>query len=286
MNENKTGDSLAAKIQFGIETITPEMAQMYLNKNIGNRQLSKATVASYAQLMRDDLWEVNNDAICFNASGRLLNGQHRLSAVVESGKPIQFAVIRGLGDDSFVTMDNGKNRIAADAFYTFGIDNGAAIAPVVKRNIVLGQRAIAINSPSGGNVARIKVSNKLILEEYYNHREKYNEITGIGRSLYKRSRLFSASDYGGTMAYLIITLRHPQETAVSFFEEFTEKKPTTSNAVMLLRRRLMQDAISTSKLTANARQKLLIKSWNAYVSGKEMKSLVYNEINDKNIWFV
>ena len=285
-NNLRDSDFDSANVKCGIETITPEAAQAYLMKNVGNRQLSKITVASYAQLMRDGLWEVNNDAISFNANGRLLNGQHRLSAVIEAGVPVKFFVVRGLATDSFVTMDNGKNRVAADALYTHGVDNGIAIAAVVKRKVLLEEGLTVANAGKGGNTTRIKISNTLILEEYYKYQEKYNEIASHSRSLYKSSRLLSAADYGGTMAYLVISLKHPKEIVWSFFDEFVEKKTATNNAIILLRRRLTQDKISHAKLTASARQKLLIKSWNAYIQGKEVKSLNYNEINDKNIWFV
>lgn len=46
--------------------------------------------------MQDGKWKLNGKTICFDRTGRLLNGQHRLSAVVRSGVSLTTVVVRGL----------------------------------------------------------------------------------------------------------------------------------------------------------------------------------------------
>lgn len=275
----------------GVELITPEIAKRYLEKNIGNRPINKYAIDLYAQQMKEGLWQINNDAISFNENGRLLNGQHRLKALIQSNTNQQFFVIRGLNTSAFVTMDNGKSRIAGDVLCTYGIENGKNAAAIVKRKMMLADHNNYVltdkrDAKGGGNASRTKISNALIVEEYYKHSADYDEFASAAKGLYTRSRLLSTSDYGGIIAYLILVLHHPHDTVMSFFDEFTDRKPTTNNAVMLLRNKLTQDAISTARLTSVARQKLLIKTWNAYVTGKTVRSLQYNEVNDKDLWFV
>ena len=46
--------------------------------------------------MRNGLWELNGAAIVIDEFGNLIDGQHRLSAVVESGTTQQFVVVRNV----------------------------------------------------------------------------------------------------------------------------------------------------------------------------------------------
>lgn len=280
-----------AKVTCSVETITPIQAKIYLEKNFGNRPISRPTVDLYVRQMQDGLWKLNNDAISFGTNGRLLNGQHRLTAVIESNKEQQFVVVRGLEDGAFVTMDNGKNRIASDVLASYGVANERDVASIIKRKILLTARNTRVlndhvSSKQGGNPSRTKVSNAIVLEEYYRHKDKYIELASIAKSLYSRSHLMTSSEYGGIIAYLTISKHYPQETPVAFFEELVDKRPTSNNTVMVLRHKLTQDALSKSKLIASVKQKLIIKAWNAYVTGKSLKHLQYNENNDKDIWFV
>mgnify|MGYP006267278459 CR=1 FL=1 len=79
-----------------VEVITPAEAQGYLNNNAKHRPIKDKKVAEYMEKMQDGQWKLNGKTICFDSNGRLLNGQHRLSAVVRSGVPLTTVVIRGL----------------------------------------------------------------------------------------------------------------------------------------------------------------------------------------------
>jgi len=98
------------------ETVTPERAADILKfQNTKNRRLRPGVVTQYAQLMKDGDWKLSPEAIVISATGRLLNGQHRLHAVVASGLPQQFFMIYGPPDDVFSVLDRGAKRSTADA---------------------------------------------------------------------------------------------------------------------------------------------------------------------------
>lgn len=102
-------------MEMKVEKITPEMAVRYLKKNVDNyRRISKAKVNLYAEEMRAGKWQLNGEAICFDKSGKLKNGQHRLAAIAQVGKEdpkfsLEMAVITGV-DDDVVVYDNGMMR--------------------------------------------------------------------------------------------------------------------------------------------------------------------------------
>lgn len=105
-----------------IELITPKIAEQYLEKNSNNyRRLYKATVDQYASEMLNGKWIFNGEAIKFNKSGKLVDGQHRLSAIVKSGCSIPMVVITDVNDD-VNTFDIGKTRSVSDIAAANGLD--------------------------------------------------------------------------------------------------------------------------------------------------------------------
>lgn len=83
-------------LDITVDVITPEQAQEYLNNNAKHRPIKEKKVAEYMMEMEDGTWALNGKTICFDWNGRLLNGQHRLSAVVRSRVPLTTVVVRGL----------------------------------------------------------------------------------------------------------------------------------------------------------------------------------------------
>ena len=83
-------------LDVSVEVINPGEAKAYLDNNAKHRPIKDKKVAEYMAEMREGHWKLNGKTICFDSTGRLLNGQHRLSAVVRSGVPLTTVVIRGL----------------------------------------------------------------------------------------------------------------------------------------------------------------------------------------------
>ncbi|MBV9829007.1 MAG: hypothetical protein JO001_25585 [Alphaproteobacteria bacterium] len=98
---------------MAVETITVERAGEYLAANRGNRNIVQAHVAAMARDIVNGRWMFNAQPICFSRSGRLLNGQHRLSAVLEAGEPIEVLVMRGLPEEAFETYDKQAKKAPA-----------------------------------------------------------------------------------------------------------------------------------------------------------------------------
>jgi len=77
-------------------------------------------------------WWMNGETIIFDAHGNLLNGQHRLSAVISSGVHIEVMVVRGVDKDSFRTLDGGRIRSSGEVLSMDGEKNGNAVAAAVQ----------------------------------------------------------------------------------------------------------------------------------------------------------
>lgn len=82
------GNSLNGRGMYIWEEITPDIAAEWLAHNAVNRNVRRAAVAQYAADMAAGNWREADAPITRRADGMLLDGQHRLSAIIASGKTI------------------------------------------------------------------------------------------------------------------------------------------------------------------------------------------------------
>jgi hypothetical protein len=107
------------KLKFKLVDITPDMAKRYLHHNHSNRNIRKNKVAEYKKAMDKGYWRVTGEGISLDPEGKLLDGQHRLHAIIEHGKPVTMAVIRGVAPGAQQYMDSGIVRKTADNLKMF-----------------------------------------------------------------------------------------------------------------------------------------------------------------------
>ncbi len=98
--------------------VTPEIAAHWLASNTSNRPLRKSLVRDYAAQMKGGEWLVTHQQIAFTGNltspGRLIDGQHRLSAVIQSGASVRMSVAFGVEENTFTVTDRGASRSAGD----------------------------------------------------------------------------------------------------------------------------------------------------------------------------
>lgn len=100
-------------MKIEIKTITPQVAERWLKLNYGgNRPLANDRVIEFATSMATGKWTLTHQGICFSDTGKLLDGQHRLSAIIKSGVSVQMLVVTGVSEDTFRAIDIGKVRPA------------------------------------------------------------------------------------------------------------------------------------------------------------------------------
>ena len=97
-----------------IELVTPQQALQMLQHNDGNRPLRKRFVDQYVDDIIRGKWKLSHQGVAFSKDGRLLDGQHRLTAIVESGISVQMVIARNVDEASFLVMDRGKTRSLRD----------------------------------------------------------------------------------------------------------------------------------------------------------------------------
>lgn len=107
-----------------IKVITPEWARDILEKHdasivagkFAQRTISDRQVKAYAEDMRAGQWSINGQGISFDVEKNLLDGQHRLHAVVKANVSVPMLIMWDLpvnynnGSKTINTLDIGKRR--------------------------------------------------------------------------------------------------------------------------------------------------------------------------------
>lgn len=158
MNAIVSNISLLGEPSMQVVSVTPEMARKWLGRNAGNRPLKTTHVGRLANAIRGGKWKLTGDPIRFSDTGKLIDGQHRLQAIVDAELPVQCVVMHGLNDDIFDVIDSGSPRSKADAvFIKYQL-------PVAKSGLLSSTANIAHQYASGSTSLRGKVATDDLLQ--------------------------------------------------------------------------------------------------------------------------
>jgi alkylhydroperoxidase/carboxymuconolactone decarboxylase family protein YurZ len=94
--------------------VSPEQALVWLDKNTRNRKLRKWNVIALSEAIKRGEWITTHQGIAFCESGRLLDGQHRLHAIVMAETTVRMLVVTGIDDAAFQVIDRGLMRTYSD----------------------------------------------------------------------------------------------------------------------------------------------------------------------------
>lgn len=117
-------------LSAAIETITPAIAADLLNRNTHNRRLSESFVDLYCEDIANGRWSMNGEAIKIAEDGTLLDGQHRLAAIVKANTDVTTLVVRGLPIETQGTMDIGRKRAVRDVLHIGNVPNASTVASI------------------------------------------------------------------------------------------------------------------------------------------------------------
>jgi hypothetical protein len=130
------------KMKTTIKNVTPEWAANILaNRNIQNRHMSERVVEKYANDILDGSWCLTHQGIAFDENGDLLDGQHRLAAVVKAKTEVQMMVTTGIptsftnGSKTtsvFATIDGLKPRTNATTLELLKVKNSKTVASIAR----------------------------------------------------------------------------------------------------------------------------------------------------------
>ncbi len=269
-----------------IENITPAKAREYFNTSIGEgkkpRPVSKDYVKSYADTMKKGRWMLNGVPIIFDTEGNLIDGCHRMLAVEMAGVPVQFSVVRGISSEAFTTYDCGRHRTVGQLLAMQGVKNYNLVGSIVVANerLIKNGRLFENNNAKEGN-GNLRKTNLDRYENYCRDPEGFIKVASIVNTMKSRCNMLLPSWAGGLYYYLTHTGGYYEQEVFPFFDSLYSLDTTGIVPVNLLRKKITETYMSGKKLKTAVLFAIIVKAWNAYITGQDIKVLRYNPDSEK-----
>lgn len=256
-------------INFKKELITPELAKCLLANNINNRSKKEARVSFYAKEMKEGRWkEDTGETIKIAKNGLILDGQHRLFAIVKANVPIFMHIAYGLDNDVFSVIDTGIIRSSRDVFKISGVTNYNHIPSIITTYTTLNSRARKNNQKTLSNAEILDIFNS---DVFFWEQIAFNSV-----ALYRKfNQILPASVIGG---FLSVLIKIDNFKAYDFLNQLCTGENISNSSIYLLRSRLISEKVSTKRhnMNLNYKHALIIKSWNYFYKGKDLKVLKFD----------
>lgn len=201
------------KLTVKLETITPDIATRWLEKNIDNRTLRNSSVDNLSSEMRAGRFGISTDCIGFDEDGNMINGQHRLWGVIESGCSILALVGRGFPKmvndraDLFTAdiLDGGIKRSVSDQLQRMhGIAN-ANLTAAAARSIGM----ICINgSPGAFPMGKTQVILSIYGEEIHKMINAVGHFKPVRKASVVGALAFAAKSFNGQVSAFVEKLAY------------------------------------------------------------------------------
>lgn len=242
--------------------LTPKMANNLLANNTHNRKVVQSKVNLWAEAMKRGEWRMNGEAIKIAADGTILDGQHRLYAVVQSGVTVPILIITGLPTRSQETMDTGKSRTLADVLTLRGEKNAVSLAAVVA-GLVRYERWGVQASFGSGNAWPVTNGQAIQwLEDHPDVRETINSIRGISKHANIPEKV------AGILHYRFTHIN--KEDGEDFFDKLDTGAGMEQGHPILALRKQLKIVHDDPTQGYNPRRigGLVLKAWNKYRDGE------------------
>lgn len=255
-----------------VAVVNPAMAREWLkqvNPNF-NRKLRADVVARYAHDMRTGRWQKNGESIVFDENGRLIDGQHRLNALIEADVVLELVVVRGVQPEAFATIDSSPGRSPGDVLSI----KGESRPSLLSTTLSCLWRYEQTRNPFGG-----RAPTRLELVELLERRPRLRD--SVATAAAHSTRLFPTSLVAFCHFVFAKSDRSDEAEATRFVALLaTGEGLAASHPVLLLRQRLIESATSARRLDRRALAYLLFRAWNASRRAEKLERLVVPSLRD------
>lgn len=253
-------------LTVSIETIGAHKATQLLETIILNRNVRDEKVHALARAMLTGQWRHDAlDPIRIDEDGQLLDGQHRLWAIVESNVDLQFAVVKGIATKTIEVMDTGAPRKLSDLLR---IRNEPYPNDLASALTLYGtwRRTGVINRSGGRHYHQTITESLTLLRDHPTLRDSIIEGKKISRILK------GGAGRWATVFHILMPI-NPDDARLFFERIKTGEHLDAMSPIFALRKRVMQDADAHMKMPPREYTALIFKAWNFYRAGKEIRVL-------------
>lgn len=255
-----------------IEIINPEIAKEYLASNmLHQRHVTATHLTHLRQQMQNGQWKMTGEPIIFDEHGMLVDGQHRLRALIAANMTFEFVVTRGVSDDAFIAMNRGKSRSHSDILSIHGVKNYTTHASCIN-GVLNYRRALLANEGKGGSLnTNTRPSSQDVLDEYNENPSEYDAAVTIAL---RCKKTMSPSIVATCAALAIIDGTKSVDTITAFWDGVvTGVNLYDGHPALTLRNLISQNNTRTAKIPKSHLMWYSIKAWNAYAMKRSLKLL-------------
>lgn len=267
--------------EMEIMLVTPELAQEWLeNTKFNNRHIVDRLVNKIARDIKSNKWVYDGNSIKFDKDDNLIDGQHRLWAILKSDMNVQCLIIRGLDDRAKNIIDTGKSRTNSDVLHFNGFINTASLANACRLAIGYRKNSGNLYDWAGGS-AKANCSTSEILNEAQENTKLVSSLQDV------ISKKFTKKFMGiGTAAFCHYIFTKKDKLMADEFFYLLEKgiDLPEGHPVLALRNCLTLRDHLTSKLAKGGNYRsayliaLVIKAWNVFRDGRrDIKRLKFGD---------
>lgn len=260
-----------------IEEIDAFTAKRYFETIKLERKISASNLNRISYKLLNKHWiNLNGDTILFDCNGNLIDGQHRLLAIIKTGIPIVTFVIRGIEASIFYGKDKGKNRSISDTLSMLDYSNTNVLAATLKllwmyKNNSLKQIGLRLNV-SGKVNREFDDRNAVNLLKEHKH---LNISIANSLKLYRKQNihLFTASML--SFYFYILPYIEPKD-AITFLETIVGIKENINTPMQYLIKRAFSSyktPLYRDKLSVIEFYAITNKCWNCFIQGRHINSI-------------
>lgn len=250
-----------------VVNVTPAQAAEWLAKNnTHNRTIREGKVAMYARDMANGDWKFNGDTIRFSSDGTLMDGQHRLAAIVRADVTIACIVVWGLDSAAQDTMDIGAHRMLRDQLLLRGEANAHEMASIARRVITVERGAI-----STGNAGKYAPTHA----EMIRYIESHPDIRRAAEVAVRvKGRRLPASPSSIGTAYLMCSRLDESDAEMFYVVQVIDGIGLfEGDPAYALRSRFMSEYAGGRQMDPEDVYRYSIVAWNGYQDGKKLTKL-------------
>lgn len=256
--------------------VTAEIAAGWLARPFDRqRRLSKLKVATYSRAMAEKRWhEPTIDPIAFTPDGLLLNGQHRLTALIQAGVELDMLVAYDVPAEQFDVIDTPLTRTA---YQFIQIENAAGIAAAARVAMWYGvrrEKPDGTTQPPGP--AALQFDTHEVLAFVADHQEALREAVADAQRVYRGSGLPAGAHSG--LIFLAREAGADQAGLDSWIDGMADGVGLGESDPRRLLRNRMGDVLTGRQVRRQAAVvwMLMLRAFNAHMQGRALTRLLYN----------
>ena len=178
------------KPKFEVMDITPDMAKKILaHRNKNNRPIRYTHLEKLSEAIEKDEWKVTNQGIAFDADGNLIDGQHRLAAILQTRKTVKMMVATNMDANIFDVVDTGSKRSTGDALDILGSEHGRTVSAALK--IYICYQKFPEKAWSGAAIQQPSTSDVIAI--YKDRQDEIEALLSVIKKKHRNFKCFSMS---------------------------------------------------------------------------------------------